>query len=195
MSVRNVSWRTWAPLGLVVVLSGCAAEVGASDATLVGGISLPNSVPHAQQFAFVDDAVTRAEYETAFEGFTDCLAESEIFLSNVSIDQESGLVLYAVPNESPGQDPIGTVDDPVLSTKAGRCFNDTFSWIELAFQVGDPVVRSIDERAALASFDSNVRPCLIANSVDVPSPLPAVSSEEFGALLAAADELKSRGSC
>lgn len=158
-----------APLPLLVAacvsLCGCSNDgVGPpSEGSLASALSIPSNIPTRQADALADGVVTVAEYSQAFQSFVTCADQSGHPIDGVRTDPVSGLITYGVP----AGNLLGVPGEPD-SSPVGRCYEETFSWVELAFQVTDPAViqQGIDQQDQ-AMADEGLA-CLMRNGFDPP---------------------------
>jgi len=174
-------------LTFIVGVTAC----GDNETTAKSGFDLPSldEVPIDQRVALQDGLVTADEYQAGFAAFQKCVEEDNGNLTDVVVDPETGERSY----QSTGA--IGTPDEPNLGSATGRCHNQYFSWIEIAYSVGNPDVLAVLERRADEEFVNLLKPCLEANGRDVPSTRPPTDSDEYSRLLDEYTGLTASGSC
>jgi hypothetical protein len=150
-------------------LTGCAwpqsAPSTSQPATLAElGVRVPeaDSLPPLQAKALADGAVTRQEYAQGFGAFARCAQDRGDPLDVMGTDPSTGLVRYGTTQL------LGVPGEPAGGPQ-GRCYEETFSWIELVFQVSDPAVLEKGYAEQDALYAAEGAPCLARNGIDAPS--------------------------
>lgn len=153
----------------LVGLTGCAGLPSAlspsQPPTLAElGVRVPaaDALPPLQAAALADGAVTREEYAQGFAAFARCAEDRGDPLDVMGTDPSTGLVRYGTTQL------LGVPGEPAGGPQ-GRCYEETFSWIELVFQVSDPAVleKGFAEQDALYAAEGAA--CLLRNGIDAPS--------------------------
>jgi hypothetical protein len=150
----------------LVGLTGCAwpqsAPSPSRPPTLAElGVPEADSLPPLQAAALADGAVTREEYAQGFGAFARCAKDRGDPLDVMGTDPSTGLVRY-------GTHGLGVPGKPV-GTPQGTCYEETFSWIELVFQVTDPAVLEKGYAEQDALYAAEGAACLARNGIDAPS--------------------------
>ena len=166
----GIALATLGVLALVLVgLSGCALPQSAprtsQPPTLAElGVRIPeaDSLPPLQAAALADGAVTRQEYAQAFQAFARCAKDRGDPLDVMGTDTSTGLIQYGTTGLLP-------VPGKSAGTPQGMCYEETFSWIELVFQVTDPAVLDAGYAYQDALYASEGAACLVRNGIDPPS--------------------------
>lgn len=155
-------------LALVLVdLGGCAGPQSAPSPSPIAalaslGVPEADSLPPLQAAALADGAVTREEYAQGFEAFARCAEDRGDPLDLMGTDAATGLIKYGTT------DRLGVPGEPA-STSQGICYEETFSWIELVFQVTDPAVLDAGYSQQDALYATEGAACLARNGIDAPS--------------------------
>ncbi|HQZ37138.1 MAG TPA: hypothetical protein PK020_22120 [Ilumatobacteraceae bacterium] len=175
---------------VVLLLAACTdGSVRSTTASTGPGVDLPSSadIPEGQREALADGQVTVQEYRSAFDEWTQCAAKDGGVVAPYNEDPATGLILYSTGS------PIGAPDQPDLSSPEGRCYAQTFSWIDLVFQSSPAVLEHIKQQN-LEVYRSEQRPCLLKNDIDAPEDVE-IGSAEYGQLLQTFVDLTKRGKC
>lgn len=109
-----------------------------------------------------DGAVTREEYARGFAAFARCAEDRGDPLDVMGIDPSTGLVQYGTALL------LGVPGEPAGGPQ-GKCYEETFSWIELVFQVSDPAVLEKGYAEQDALYAAEGAACLARNGIDAPS--------------------------
>jgi hypothetical protein len=152
----------------LVGLTGCAwpqsAPSASPPATLAElGVPEADSLPPLQAAALADGAVTREEYAQGFAAFARCAKDRGDPLDVMGTDPTTGLFRYGTTGL------VGVPGKPVGTTPQGICYEETFSWIELVFQVTDPAVLEQGYSDQDAMYAAEGAACLVRNGIDAPS--------------------------
>ena len=187
----NIVQNVWVGVVLVgamtVVAAGCSDEAQRPASTATVSFPTGADLPAAQRDALADGEVTANEYASAFDAFVTCAKDAGGSVKLESSDPVSGVILYSTGS------PIGSPREPNVSSVEGRCYDETFSWIDLVFQSSPAAVEQglADE---LEHYQSEVRPCLVANAVEAPENVE-IGSQAYGELLDQFVDLSNRGLC
>lgn len=150
----------------LVGLTGCAGPQSAPStsqpAVLAELVPEADSLPPLQAAALADGAVTREEYAQGFEAFARCAEDRGDPLDVMGTDPSTGLVRYGT------KELLGIPGEPA-PTAQGRCYEETFSWIELVFQLTDPAVLDKGYAEQDAQYAAEGAACLARNGIDAPS--------------------------
>lgn len=151
----------------LVALTGCAGPQSApspSRPAVLADLGVPgaDSLPPLQAAALADGAVTREEYAQGFEAFARCAEGRGEPLDVMGTDPTTGLIRYGTT------DLLGVPGKPA-GTPQGTCYEETFSWIELVFQVTDPAVLDRGNSEQNALYATEGAACLARNGIDAPS--------------------------
>jgi hypothetical protein len=151
----------------LVGLTGCAGPQSApstSEPAVLAGLRVPgaDALPPLQAAALADGAITREEYAQGFEAFARCAEDRGDPLDVLGTDASTGLIRYGTTN-------LLGVPGKAAGTSQGRCYEETFSWIELVFQVTDPAVLDKGNAEQDALYAAEGAACLVRNGVDAPS--------------------------
>ncbi len=168
ITVRAAAFRVAGTiLALAIGLTGCAwPQSGPSTsppATLAElGVPAADALPPLQAEALADGAVTREEYAQGFAAFARCADDRGDPLDVMGIDPSTGLVRYGTTQL------LGVPGKPGGGPQGG-CYEETFSWIELVFQVSDPAVLEKGYADQDALYAAEGAACLARNGIDAPS--------------------------
>ena len=121
-----------------------------------------DALPPLQAAALADGAVTREEYAQGFAAFARCAEDRGDPLDVMGTDPSTGLVRYGTTQL------LGVPGKPAGGPQ-GRCYEETFSWIELVFQVSDPAVLEKGYAEQDALYAAEGAACLARNGIDAPS--------------------------
>jgi hypothetical protein len=151
----------------LVGLTGCARPESApstSQPAVLAELGVPGaaSLPPLQAAALADGAVTREEYAQGFEAFARCAEDRGDPLDLRGTDASTGLFRFGTT------DPLG-VPGESADTPQGICYQETFSWIELVFQVTEPAVLEAGYSEQDALYAAEGAACLARNGIDAPS--------------------------
>jgi hypothetical protein len=158
---------------LPLLLAACSTAGGdpdQNDASASSSVPVPapvnRAVPEAQQEYFSDGEVSLAEYQEAFATFVQCAADAGLGsdLREQGRDEVTGVISYSTQTLLL---PPGQFD----GTKLNDCYQDTFVYVEVAFQTSDPTVLAAQPQEQLAFFNENIRPCLAKIGIEVPDDL------------------------
>jgi hypothetical protein len=146
----------------LVGLTGCTGPQSSPSASQPA-VRVPgaDSLPPLQAAALADGVVTREEYAQGFEAFARCAEARGDPLDVMGTDASTGLMRYGTT------DLLGVPGKPV-STPQGVCYEETFSWIELVFQMTDPAVLDAGYSQQDALYASEGAACLARNGIDAP---------------------------
>ncbi|CAN5533313.1 hypothetical protein BH20CHL7_BH20CHL7_12150 [soil metagenome] len=152
------------------------------------GVRVPaaDALPPLQAAALADGVITREEYAQGFAAFARCAEDLGDPLHVMGTDASTGLVGYGATEE------LGIPGDPA-NTPQGRCYEETFSWIEVVFQVTDPAVLDSGYAYQDALYASEGVACLALNGIDAPSDVDTRTPEGldwFGQYTALASQQK-----
>lgn len=125
------------------------------------GVPGADALPPLQAAALADGVVTREEYGQAFAAFVRCADDRGDPLDAMGTDPTTGLARYGT------RDPL-PVPGELDGTPQGRCYEETFSWIELVFQLTDPAVLDKGYADQDALYAAEGAPCLARNGIDAP---------------------------
>lgn len=150
----------------LVGLTGCAGLPSAPSTSQSAGLAefgVPgaDSLPPLQAAALADGAVTREEYAQGFAAFARCAEDRGAPLDLMGTDATTGLFRFGT------LDPLG-VPGKAADTPQGICYQETFSWIELVFQVTDPAVLEQGYSLQDAQYAAEGAACLVRNGIDAP---------------------------
>jgi len=150
----------------LVGLTGCAglpSPLGPSQPPALAELRVPEAeaLPPLQAVALADGVITREEYAKGFAAFARCAEDGGDPLVVGGIDPSTGLARYGT------RELVGIPGEPVPSVQ-GRCYDETFSWIELVFQVTDPAVLDSGYAYQDAQYAAEGAPCLARNGIDAP---------------------------
>ena len=148
-------------------LTGCAglpSPLSPSQPPALAEPRVPaaDALPPLQAAALADGAVTREEYAQGFAAFARCAEDRGDPLDVMGIDPSTGLIRY-------GTTGLVGVPGKSVGTPQGTCFEETFSWIELVFQVTDPAVLEKGYAEQDALYAAEGAACLARNGIDAPS--------------------------
>ena len=162
----------------------CSSErssVSSQDST-VAVVDVDEGSPQAA--ALADGKVTTAEYHVAFSLFEACANDGTTSVVDVNTDPTTGLITFGV---------TGDLETP--GTTLYECYIRYFDDIELTWQSTDENFLESSRESQIAFFDTELRPCLESNGVEVPDVTPQPGSQEFGDLMTAVAALFNSGSC
>lgn len=125
-------------------------------------VPAPDALPPLQAAALADGAVTREEYAQAFAAFARCAEDRGDTVDVMGIDPSTGLIRYGTSQL------LGVPGEPAGGPQ-GACFEETFSWIELVFQVSDPAVLDKGYAEQDELYAEEGAPCLARNGINAPS--------------------------
>jgi hypothetical protein len=189
-----MSARVASLVSFVVLLCSCGGpqlqDPSQGEPIAIPGVDLPglDHLPVSQRAAFSDGAITTAEYSAAYRAFEECAnAAGRQAIVDPHVDPVSGYISYGV-FEGVG----GSLEDPTSDT--GRCYESEFHWIELVWEATDPTYTQQQTDFQLDQFESEGRPCLNSNGVDVPADV-AIGSDTYGRLVAEWAALANAGKC
>lgn len=184
----------------MVGLAGCGGSETSSSARDLQDAGIPEagSVSADQRAYFEDGVVTLAEYQEAFSRFVECAAGAGGVVSESARNPVTGLISYtssALLQAEGAQvlDADGNVL-PTVSNPVNDCYQRFFDVTEIAFTANDPTVQAAIPSEQMAAFEQVVKPCLLANGVEVPVDLEFGSSQ-YRDLTDRAAELNASGSC
>lgn len=164
---RLTNWaRLLATLGLALAVAGCAwfgdQDLPAPSVLTQLGVPEPGSLPPIQAAALADGAVTREEYAQAFQAFARCAEDRGDPLDVMGTDVSTGLVRY-------GTSEVLGIPGEAAATPQGRCYEETFSWVELVFQLTDPTLLEQGKAEQDALYAAEGAACLVKNGLDAPA--------------------------
>ena len=150
----------------LVGLPGCTgpqSSPSTSQPAVLAELGVPGaaSLPPLQAAALADGAVTREEYAQGFEAFARCAEARGAPLDLRGTDASTGLIRYGTT------DLLG-VPGKAAGTPQGICYEETFSWIELVFQMTDPAVLDQGKSEQDAQYAAEGAACLVRNGIDAP---------------------------
>jgi hypothetical protein len=109
-----------------------------------------------------DGAVTREEYAQGFEAFARCAEDRGDPLDVMGTDASTGVIRY-------GTTELLGVPGKAAGTSQGICYEETFSWIELVFQMTDPAALDQGNSEQDKLYAAEGAACLARNGIDAPS--------------------------
>lgn len=149
----------------IAACGGSADEKGlsAENPIRIEGVALPglDELAPNQRAAFEDGDISTVEYAEAYRAFEACAIAAGLAVVDREVDPVSGYISYGIFEEIGG-----SLEDPTSDT--GGCYETEFHWIELVWEATDPTYTEQQRDLALERFETEARPCLVANGVDVP---------------------------
>lgn len=149
----------------IAACGGSAEEKGSSaeNPIRIEGVALPglDELAPNQRAAFEDGEISTVEYAEAYRMFEACANSAGLAVVDPQVDPVSGYISYGIFEEVGG-----VLEDPTSDT--GRCYENEFHWVELVWEATDPTYTQQQRELALERFETEARPCLVANGVDVP---------------------------
>jgi hypothetical protein len=164
--------------------------VPADNPVTIAGVDLPglDELSLSQRAAFADGEITTLEYTTAYRAFETCAnAGGREAVVDPQVDPVSGYISYGI-----FEDVGGSLEDPTSDT--GRCYEDEFHWVELAWEGTDPTYTEQQRQRQLDQLSGEGRACLTANGVEVPTEIE-YGGEVYLQLVQEWAELSNAGRC